>query len=170
MTCRRSIADALPIPPQRRRLRLSRQRRALGARSNQISCKRQTAGKRAKQARNPIASARDRALQSRIYRPIRNGARRSMFQSSPYRFDFFFYFQLLAFHRRQPHNVRGRPFGFMLDFQIQIPVLRVQFAKPRFESHESISYWLASRSLAPIGARVSLLCFQTVIFEYCAEN
>jgi hypothetical protein len=70
MTCRRSIADALPIPPQRRRLRLSRQRRALGARSNQISCKRQTAGKRAKQARNPIASARDRALQSRIYRPI----------------------------------------------------------------------------------------------------
>ena len=38
------------------------------------------------------------------------------------RFNFFFEFEFLAFHRRQPCWVHGRPLGLIFDDQVEIPM------------------------------------------------
>ncbi|MDX2275724.1 MAG: hypothetical protein NW206_09770 [Hyphomonadaceae bacterium] len=43
-------------------------------------------------------------------------------------FDFFFDFEFLAFHRRKPHKIYGRPFGLFFDNVVKIPMSGVEFA------------------------------------------
>jgi hypothetical protein len=61
--------------------------------------------------------------------------RRSVAQSLSDDFDFFFDFQFLAFHRREPCVVHGGPSGLFFNDVIQIPVPGVEFAKPLLDGH-----------------------------------
>jgi len=49
-------------------------------------------------------------------------------QTLSYLFYLFFDFEFLAFHRREPHKIYGRPFGLFLNNVVQIPMTGVEFA------------------------------------------